>query len=155
MGLAQLRKLDWILATQRRNKSAIKSAMQAIPGIAFRQLPDPEGDSATFLTFFMPDLPGARQAVNALAEVGVDGCFHWFDNNWHYIRKWDHFHSMRAAACLAVETLANCPDYRTLSMPASDAIMGRAISMQIKLGWTEEQLVQRIDATVSALKSMV
>ena len=67
VGLAQLRKLDWIIDTQRRNKTAIKDALSALPGIAFRQLPDPEGDSATFLTFFMPDLQRARQAVKALA----------------------------------------------------------------------------------------
>ena len=154
VGLDQLRKLDWILNAQRRNKSALKSAMQAIPGVAFRQLPDPDGDSATFLTFFMPDLERARQAVKALGEAGVDGCFHWFDNNWHYIRKWDHFHSLKASACLAVQTMDNCPDYRSISLPASDAIMQRAISMQIKLGWTEDQLQQRIDATVSTLKTM-
>jgi len=154
VGLAQLRKLDWILDTQRRNKAAIKTAMQAIDGIAFRQLPDPEGDSATFLTFFMPDLQRTRAAVKALGEAGVDGCFHWFDNNWHYIRKWDHFHTLRAAARLAAQTLPNCPDYGSIALPASDALMERAISMQIKLGWTEAQLQQRIDATVTALKAI-
>ena len=155
VGLAQLRKLDWILDTQRRNKAAIKTAMQAIDGITFRRLPDPEGDSATFLTFFMPDLQRARLAVKALGEAGVDGCFHWFDNNWHYIRKWDHFHALRASARLAVQTLPNCPDYGAIALPASDALMERAISMQIKLGWTEAQLQQRIDATVAALKAVV
>ncbi len=155
VGLAQLRKLDWIIDTQRRNKAAIKDALSALPGIAFRQLPDPEGDSATFLTFFMPDLQRARQAVKALAEVGVDGCFHWYDNNWHYIRKWNHFHGMKASARLAVQAMANCPDYSSLSMPASDAIMERAISMQIKLGWTPQQLDQRVQATVKALKTIL
>ena len=155
VGLAQLRKLDWIIDTQRRNKTAIKDALSALPGIAFRQLPDPEGDSATFLTFFMPDLQRARQAVKALAEVGVDGCFHWYDNNWHYIRKWNHFHGMKASARLAVQAMANCPDYSSLSMPASDAIMERAISMQIKLGWTPQQLDQRVQATVKALKTIL
>ena len=155
VGVAQLRKLDWILETQRRNKAAIKAAMQAIPGITFRQLPDPDGDSATFLSFFMPDGGTARQAVKALAAAGVDGCFHWFDNNWHYIRKWNHFHAMKAPARLAVQTLANCPDYSTIDMPVSDAIMQRAISMQIKLGWTEEQLQERVEATVKTLKSIV
>ena len=155
VGLAQLRKLDWILDTQRRNKAAIKTAMQAIDGIAFRQLPDPEGDSATFLTFFMPDLKRTREAVKALGEAGVDGCFHWFDNNWHYLRKWDHFHAFRASARLAVQTLPNCPDYGSIALPASDALMERAISMQIKLGWTEAQLQQRIDETVAALKAVV
>ncbi len=154
VGVAQLRKLDWILDTQRRNKAAIKSAMQAVPGITFRQLPDPDGDSATFLTFFLPDLERTRQAVKALGRAGVDGCFHWYDNNWHYIRKWDHFHNLKAAARLAVQALPNCPDYRTMALPASDAVMQRAISMQIKLGWTTEQLTQRIDATVSTLKAV-
>ena len=155
VGLAQLRKLDGILATQRRNKAAIKAAMQAVDGIAFRRLPDPEGDSATFLTFLMPDLQLARQAVKALAEAGVDGCFHWFDNNWHYIRKWDHFHALRASARLAVQALPNCPDYGAVSLPASDAIMARAISMQIKLGWSEEDVRRRGDATVKVLREVV
>ena len=154
VGLAQLRKLDWILDTQRHNKTAIKTAMQTIQGIEFRQIPDPSGDSATFLTFFMPDVTAARQAVNALADAGVDGCFHWFDNNWHYIRKWDHFHGLKSSACLAVHALPNCPDYSAIELPASDAIMQRAISMQIKLSWSEAQLQERIDATLTALKAM-
>jgi 8-amino-3,8-dideoxy-alpha-D-manno-octulosonate transaminase len=155
VGLAQLRKLDWILETQRRNKAALKSAMQAISGITFRQLPDPDGDSATFLSFFMPDVETARKAVKALAAAGVDGCFHWFDNNWHYIRKWNHLHAMKAAARLPVQMLPDCPDYSGIAMPGSDAIMQRAISMQIKLGWTEAQLQQRADATLKVLKSIV
>ena len=154
VGLAQLRKLDWILATQRRNKAAIKTAMAGLAGVTFRQLPDPDGDSATFLSFLMPDLNAARQAVKALAAAGVDGCFHWYDNNWHYLRKWDHFHGLRAAARLAVQALPEPPDYGAISLPASDAIIQRTISMQIKLGWTEEQLTQRIEATVGALKGI-
>jgi 8-amino-3,8-dideoxy-alpha-D-manno-octulosonate transaminase len=155
VGLAQLRKLDAILATQRHNKSAIKQAMSTLSNVTFRQLPDPEGDSATFLSWFMPDLQTARQAVKDLTAAGVDGCFHWFDNNWHYIRQWDHFHSMKAPARLAVQTLANCPDYSTVSLPTSDAIMQRTLSMQIKLGWSEEQLEQRVAATVKTLKTIV
>ncbi len=155
VGVAQLRKLDWIIQTQRRNKTVIKSAMADIPGIAFRYLPDPDGDSATFLTFFMPDVETARQAVKALAAAGVDGCFHWFDNKWHYIRKWNHLHALQAPARLAVQTQANCPDYRAISLPESDAIMQRAISMQIKLGWTQEQLDQRTQATVKVLKTLI
>jgi 8-amino-3,8-dideoxy-alpha-D-manno-octulosonate transaminase len=154
VGLAQLRKLDWILETQRRNKSALKSAMKAIPGITFRQLPDPDGDSATFLTFFLPSLEMSREAVQALSKAGVDGCFHWFDNNWHYFRKWDHFHTLKSSARLIVQNLPNCPDYSTVSLPKSDAIMQRAISMQIKLGWTQAQLEERIEATVTALKTV-
>ena len=154
VGLAQLRKLDWILDTQRRNKAVIKEAITGVSGVAFRQLPDPAGDSATFLTFFMPDLDKARQAVAALSAAGVDGCFHWFDNNWHYIRKWNHFHSLKASARLAVEALPNSPDYSRIHLPQSDAIMQRAISMQIKLGWTPEQLEERAKTTAKVLQDI-
>jgi 8-amino-3,8-dideoxy-alpha-D-manno-octulosonate transaminase len=155
VGLAQLRKLDRILEIQRRNKAAIKAALAGLPRIAFRQLPDPDGDSATFLSFFMPDPESARQGVKALAGAGVDGCFHWFDNNWHYLRRWDHFRGLKAAARLAVEALPNCPDLAAVSLPASDAIMQRTISMQIKLGWSPQQLEARIEATVKTLKNIL
>jgi 8-amino-3,8-dideoxy-alpha-D-manno-octulosonate transaminase len=154
VGLAQLRKLDWILETQRHNKAIIKGAMAAIPGIAFRELPDPEGDSATFLTFFMPDLDKARRAVKALAAAGVDGCSHWYDNNWHYIRKWDHFKTLTASARLAVQALPDGPDFSAIDLPRADAIMQRAISMQIKLGWAPQQLEQRAKATVEVLQGI-
>ena len=52
VGVAQLRKLDWILETQRRTKKAVKDSMTAIAGIRFRQIPDSTGDSATFLSIF-------------------------------------------------------------------------------------------------------
>ncbi len=154
VGVAQLRKLDWILETQRKNKTAIKDAMAGIPGVSFRELPDAAGDSATFLTFFMPDLDKARRAVPALAAAGVDGCSHWYDNNWHYIRKWQHFHGLKAAAKLAVQALPNCPDYSSLSLPQSDALIQRTISMQIKLGWTPEAVSERAEKTAMVLKSV-
>lgn len=155
VGLAQLRKLDWILATQRRNKAALKEALSKLPTLSFRQIPDPDGDSATFLSFFMPDVTSARQAVNNLATAGVDGCFHWFDNNWHYLRKWDHFRQMKAAAKLGVQTLPQGQKYGAVVTPKSDAIMQRAISMQIKLGWTQAELEQRIQSTCDVLGKIV
>jgi 8-amino-3,8-dideoxy-alpha-D-manno-octulosonate transaminase len=155
VGLAQLRKLDHILATQRRNKRAIKEAMAGFPAVAFRHLPDESGDSATFLSFMMPDEACARKTAQALNGAGVDGCFYWYDNNWHYHRKWHHLKQMSAAADLPLTLSPNCPDYSRLELPRSDAIMGRTISMQIKLGWSESQLEQRIAAVGKVLGEMV
>ena len=129
VGLAQLRKLDAMLATQRAHKAAMKDALAGFPEISFRKIPDPAGDSATFLTFFLPDEARARQAARELAQAGVDGCFYWYDNPWHYLRMWDHLKQFKTAAPLALRMLDRAPDYERVDVQQSDRIMARAISM--------------------------
>ena len=145
VGLAQLRKLDQILDTQRRNKQILKDAMTDLPGISFRYLPDPFGDSATFLSFMLPTEEKARQTSARLAENGVP-CPYWYANNWHYYRQWHHLKKMAAAAPMAVQLCSNLPDYQHLELPESDAIMQRTLSMQIMLSWSDQDLEQRIAA---------
>jgi 8-amino-3,8-dideoxy-alpha-D-manno-octulosonate transaminase len=144
VGLAQLRKLDSILATQRRNKAAIKSAMQVFDQVSFRELPDADGDSATFLSFMLPDENRARRAAAALNEAGVDGCFYWYANNWHYLNQWHHLKQMKTAGRLPIQAYADQPDFAKARLPQSDAIMARTICMQIKLSWDDAQLQERI-----------
>ena len=143
VGLAQLRKLDAMLATQRAHKKAMKDALAAFPEISFRKIPDPDGDSATFLTFFLPDEARARRAADDLAEAGVDGCFYWYDNNWHYLRRWDHLKQFKMAAPLALPRLGRQPDYERADVRQSDRVMARALSMLIRLSWTPEDLDDR------------
>ncbi|HVO64844.1 MAG TPA: DegT/DnrJ/EryC1/StrS family aminotransferase, partial [Syntrophales bacterium] len=47
LGLAQLRKLDTIIAEQKKNKQAIKDVLSKVKGVKFRDIPDPDGDTAT------------------------------------------------------------------------------------------------------------
>ncbi|QSX35668.1 DegT/DnrJ/EryC1/StrS family aminotransferase [Shewanella sedimentimangrovi] len=144
LGLAQLRKLDTILDIQRTNKKMIKDAMAEIPEVSFRVIPDPEGDNAGFLSFMLPSEERAQEINKALAANGVDGCFYWYVNNWHYLKNWHHIHNLQAPAALPISLVADKPDYTQVSVPKSDAIMSRTISMLIKLSWTEEQIQQRI-----------
>jgi len=150
VGLAQLRKLDQILATQRRNKQILKDAMTDLPGISFRYLPDPFGDSATFLSFMLPTEEKARQAGQRLAENGVP-CPYWYANNWHYYRQWHQLKKMAAAAPMAAQLCSHLPDYEHLALPESDAIMQRTLSMQIMLSWSDQDLEQRIAAIKTSL----
>jgi 8-amino-3,8-dideoxy-alpha-D-manno-octulosonate transaminase len=145
MGLAQLRKLDKIIDIQRTNKKVIKDAMATIPELTFRELPDPEGDSAGFLTFFMPTEARTIEINKKLAENGVDGCFYWYINNWHYLNNWKHIQELKSPAALPITLIEDRPDYTKVSVPKSDAIMSRTISMLIKLSWTEEEINQRIE----------
>jgi 8-amino-3,8-dideoxy-alpha-D-manno-octulosonate transaminase len=153
VGLAQLRKLDQILKIQRRHKQVLKDAMAGLPGVSFRHLPDPAGDSATFLSFMLPNEEKARQAAKSLAENQVP-CPYWYDNNWHYFRKWDHLKTMACAAPMAAQLCPNLPDYSTVQLPESDAVMKRTLSMQIMLSWTDQELDRRVAAIRKSLKTI-
>ena len=48
VGLAQLGKLDYIIAEQRKNKSRIKEALGGIAGVGFRRLADKRGRYSHF-----------------------------------------------------------------------------------------------------------
>ncbi len=151
VGLAQLRKLDRMLKIQRAHKGELKEALGRIPGLKFREIPDEKGDSATFLSFLLPDETIAAKASGELAAAGVDGCFYWYRNNWHYIRQWDHILRLKSAAPLALTLFETRPDYEKLNLAQSDGIMQRTISMLIKLSWTQDDIAQRIDKMTAVL----
>jgi 8-amino-3,8-dideoxy-alpha-D-manno-octulosonate transaminase len=152
VGLAQLRKLDFILEKQRAHKQALKEAISRFSEITFRKIPDEQGDSATFLSFFLPHESRAREVAARLSRAGIDGCFFWYDNNWHYLRNWDHLKKMRSAARLPLALLPLYPNYEKVRLPRSDSIMNRTISILIKISWTQTELTHRIESIVNALK---
>ena len=151
VGVAQLNKLDQIIETQRRNKLAIKDAMTDLPDVSFRYIPDTKGDSATFLSFFLPTEERARQIAKNLAQNGA-GSPYWYDNNWHYYKEWHHLKEMKRSGKLAFELADNLPDYQNLVLENSDNIMKKTISMQIMLSWSDEDIENRIQAIKKSFK---
>jgi len=151
VGVAQLAKLDHILNMQRTHKAFLKEGLAGLRRITFREVPDPAGDSATFLSFLLPTEEEARQAAQALGAAGIDGCFYWYDNNWHYHRKWDHIKTFASPGPLPIDRLGYGADLTKVALPQSDAIMSRTISMLIKLRWTQEQVRDRLARMKSVL----
>ena len=154
IGLAQISKLDRFLSIQRRNKSAFKRALSDISEVKFRSLPDPDGDCATFISFFTPSEASARNVTRSLKEAGIEGVFHRFDNNWHYIRNWEHFKDRAFAAPLSSDILNGMPDYNKRAFK-SDEIISRCISITIKLGWSEEEASKRAARAAEAVKKAI
>lgn len=90
LGLAQLKKLDSvILPSQKENKGRIREALSRCDQVTYRKLPDPEGDTATFLTFFLPTLE-KTQAFKRVMEDNGAAPVYWYENTWHYYEKWEH-----------------------------------------------------------------
>ncbi|MDR0764644.1 MAG: DegT/DnrJ/EryC1/StrS family aminotransferase [Synergistaceae bacterium] len=151
IGLAQIAKLDRFLEIQRGNKRIFEDEFAAIDGIEPRGLPDPEGDSGTFITFFAKNEETARKVTRSLKESGAEGVFHWYDNNWHYIRNWKHFKERRFANPVSKDILDGMPDYTKREFK-SDAIMSRAVSVTIKLGWSKEEAAERAKRAANAIR---
>ena len=156
IGLAQIRKLDRFLAIQQKNHAQLKAILSTLSEVTFREIPDPAGDSCTFLSWFLPTEELTRGVIAELKEQGIlAGNFYWFDNNWHYFRKWDH---LRQAA-----TLSNLNDEQRKALlalkpgdyPASDRIMGRCVSTAIGLLWTEDQTREKGEKIVAAIKKVL
>jgi len=68
---AQLKKLDEITAAMRRGKYALRDKLQAVPGLAFRRVPDPEGDTGPFLILIWKDRPTCLAIVERTRAAGV------------------------------------------------------------------------------------
>ncbi len=156
VGLAQIRKLDTFLAIQKKNHTALKNALSQIPEVSFRRIPDENGDSCTFLSWFLPTEEATAAVVAELkAQNILAGNFYWFVNNWHYISKWDHLKNAVTLNALHPDLKAAVIHHATKNFSASDAIMSRCISTAISLTWTDEQLQTKCDQLVNVVKKVL
>ncbi len=155
VGVAQLRKLDDFLAIQKRNYTIIREALAKVDGVTFRRVPETGVENYSFVNFFLPNVTLAEKTHKALGENGVDACFYWFKNNWHYINGWEHLRNLKSLAPLPKEIQSQIQDLNNADFSKSDAIMGRTISSLVKLSWTEEQVKERAAKMVQAIKTVL
>ncbi|MDQ5987669.1 MAG: 8-amino-3,8-dideoxy-alpha-D-manno-octulosonate transaminase [Syntrophus sp. SKADARSKE-3] len=143
LGLAQLRKLDWLVGEQRKNKETIKTMLRAIPGIKFRDLPDPAGDTATFLAFNLPTEDAAMAFQKALSANGCDTvCYK--NNLWHYVPNWEHFQAWSTANSqkfpFTNPLYRGQIDYGRHLIPQAEDILGRTLVLGLSVKMPEERM---------------
>ncbi len=156
VGLAQIKRLPEFLATQKKNHRQLKEILSSVPEISFRRIPDAEGDSCTFLSWFLPTEEITRAVVAELKTQGIlPGNFYWYDNNWHYVRKWEHLKNAVTLNALHPEMKANIIHHATKNFAASDAILSRCISSSISLLWTEAQIQEKGKKMVAAIQKVL
>lgn len=139
IGLAQFRKLPFILSHQRENKQKLEKFLSGFPQVKFRTIPDKKGDSATFLDFFFENEETTRRVLKEFDKQSVSYAY-WYDNNYHYFKNWGHIKQMKTAAKLAISLFKPPQNYATLKIPASDKIMSRLVSIQIRITWTDNDI---------------
>ncbi len=100
VALAQLEKIGRITSSMRDAKWTIRRQLEEIPGLGFRRILDPEGDSGSFLITIYPDASTCARFTEALRAEGIRGegetniCLtleewglHWFFNNLSLVNK--------------------------------------------------------------------
>src|SRR5436305_3438063 len=51
VGLAQIRRVEEFLSIQKKNHAFLLNILKKVPEIRFREIPDPQGDSCTFISW--------------------------------------------------------------------------------------------------------
>jgi 8-amino-3,8-dideoxy-alpha-D-manno-octulosonate transaminase len=143
VGLAQLKKLDYILEKQREHKKQIKEAVKDIKSIEFRELPDPEGDAGDTLIFFVKTKEKANKFAKLLSDEGL-GTKNLPDAiNWHFAGTWDHIFSQYDA--YKGKDLNNVWE-------KSNNLLRRAIAIPIFVNMDKSQINKIINAINECLK---
>lgn len=152
IGLAQLAKLDSMIAAQQQNKALLKEAAAKIPGVTFREILDEQGDSATFLAFMLPDRERAAQVNQVLRDNGA-GAINFGENTWHFYPQWEHLlgaktpsHNGWPFSAHGKRRVVYDPD----GLPQSAEIMNRTLVYQVPIKLGEEQKETMLTALAKA-----
>lgn len=155
VGLAQVKRLPEFLSIQKKYYTMLRETIARVPGVTFRKTPKGGVESYAFLNFFLPDLESARKVSEAFKANGVDACWNYYHNNWHYVRKWEHLKKAKSLYPLSAEITAELESLQTKTFEQSDYFIARNISCLIKLSWTEEEVRARATKMADAIKASI
>ncbi len=143
IGLAQLAKLEAMIAAMQKNKAILKEAASAIPGVGFRKLVDEKGDTATHLAFLLQDPEHCRRVNEVLRAEGC-GAINFSENTWHYFPQWEHLLNSRTLVISGWPFIGTDGKRRFVydpeSLPDSAEILQRTLVFPISIKMPEERL---------------
>jgi dTDP-4-amino-4,6-dideoxygalactose transaminase len=126
--IAQLGKLDRLLADLRRVKGALKDRLREIPGLQFRRIVDPEGECSTLLVMILPD----HKTTEAVArELGTKPLS---ESGWHVYHNMEHVLSKRqltAGPPFRSKEFPTTVEYRKGMLPQTDDLLRRSINLSV------------------------
>ena len=154
---AQLPKLDRITENMRQRKYALRKKLAAIPGLGFRRIIDPEGDTGAFLIMNWKDRDTCLRMVEETREMGIQ-TGPWGINNIHMTEWGLHIYynnaslvekrSLSAAGRPWSDPLNNFAakyEYRKGALPVLDALLDRSSLLAVP-PVLSDQAVERIGA---------
>jgi 8-amino-3,8-dideoxy-alpha-D-manno-octulosonate transaminase len=155
IGLVQTRRVPMIRENNNRIKTKMMQELGKINGVSFATIPDPNGDSATFLNLMLPNTELAQKVVDSFNANGVAGFNYWYTNMYHFINQWDHIKEGKVAAKTNVQLLGAPQDYMNLELPKTQETIGRLISFGIKASWTDAELDELLQKMTKSIQQVL
>ncbi len=147
VGLAQLKKMDWIIGRMRDHKRRMKAGVRDIPGLTFRRLPDEEGETGATFIFFVPTPEHADRFARALIAENIAASVPWWSGQHVY----NHFDQIIERRLLSARKCSwECPYYKGTAtlrkgqFPQTDAILKRAVHIDVHPLFTDQDVADII-----------
>jgi 8-amino-3,8-dideoxy-alpha-D-manno-octulosonate transaminase len=90
IGIEQLKKLDFIVASNRKNYRIYEESFKAVSGISLRRIPEKCNPLCDCLIFNFPKQKQAKHFVKLINEHGLATKNIPDATEWHFARYWDH-----------------------------------------------------------------
>ena len=141
VGLAQLKKLDYVVSEQRKNAGLIEESISEFP-IEMRYIPESSYETADALVFLADSNQTARKCRDALLEAGLGTKILPEAITWHFAGTWDHMPEL---------VKRNGGDLRE-AFPKSLDLLNRSVSLPIAINMVDNFPKKIRDALISVLK---
>lgn len=154
VALAQIRKTEVMLAGYRRAHRRIKDAIERVPGLSFRRVPDEAGDTCICLIMFLKDAETTQKALHAMQAEGVPagGIYDKKVRDWHIYAYWEHILEKKHAAADGLPWSAlpasEQPCYSKDMAPRTLDFLSRSIMLDIQWQYSDDdcdQIAARIN----------
>jgi 8-amino-3,8-dideoxy-alpha-D-manno-octulosonate transaminase len=142
VGLAQLKKLDYVVAEQRKNAHLIQEAIIDLP-IEMRSMPDNSFETADALVFLVNNNQTARRCRDALLAVGLGTKILPEAITWHFAGTWDHM----------PELVERTGRDLIKAFPKSLDLLNRSVSLPIAINMIDRFQIKIREALTSVLLS--
>jgi 8-amino-3,8-dideoxy-alpha-D-manno-octulosonate transaminase len=141
VGLAQLKKLDYVVAEQRKNSNLIKKSISHLP-IEMRTVPNNSFETADALVFFVDTNETAQRCRNALLDVGLGTKILPEAITWHFAGTWNHM----------MELVDRNGEELAKAFPKSLELLNRSVSLPIAINMVEDFEIKIREALASGLQ---
>jgi len=141
VALAQFRRVDQIRAHCRRLSARLLSQVATLPGLKFRRIPDPAGDSG-FETYFWVATPELREAFRARLEAAKIPCQQMTGTYAQYRRPYVATGRAHAPGATPFRLGASWPEpaYQVESFPRTEDLIHRFVVIPVGMDHRDEDI---------------